>query len=245
MGNSLQIILMGYEWDRFMLGIKERRPKKVIFLCPEQNEYFSTWQKKTEELAQKMKEKIDFFVDSEIQFISFQNYEKALTKLINIFKEHEGYSIDINISGGSKVALIATILAAQYFPCNLFYGVPKKYNVDESRMMSFGVKEWADLPVFKLKELIKPNKKEMQIIRLIKEKTSLTDLTKAFLELRQINKTDIYTMRSNKTLLLYHLNKLEKKQLVNLGKQKKEKTIQLTDTGKFVQKIEKKSKKSS
>ena len=238
--DKLQIILMGYEWDRFIYGIKEKRPKKVIFLCPEINEYFSSWQKRTEELAEKIQEKIKFFVDSEIRFISFQNFQKAINALIKIFKEHEDYQIDINISGGSKVALIATVMASQYFPCNIFYGIPKKYNIDENKMMSFGVKEWVDLPNFQLKESIKPRKAELLILMLIKDEMSLTSLTKNYLNLRKIKKKDVYTIRSNKVLLLYHLKKLEHKKLVKLGIEKREKMIKLRDTGKFIQEIEKK-----
>lgn len=230
MPKKLQIIIMGWEWDRIFQGVRQRLPNKVVFVCPKKEEIDIG--EKTNILCSKIANKVKVLVESEIYYTDYGDYVDCLETLNKIILKYKKdyVEIEINISAGGKLILYTAILVAQYNNCNLFYGIPEKYNIPKGKFLTEGIKEWIDIPIFNLRDSLQVSKFEFKILTTTKNKISLTKLAEKLNE----NLKDIYDGRKYKMQLLYHIKKLEAKKLVRSDIQNGEKIITLTQTGDFL-----------
>lgn len=232
---KLQIILMGYEWDRLIYLIKKNRPDKVILVCQNEPLHFPEETKEILDLANKMIKKIGFLINCEISKVKTHDFKESLNTLLNIVKKHKGYDITINVSAGNKILVSASIMLAQYFGCNLSYIVPKEYGYFKSNFYAKGVLKEIKIPTLNIAKLITPKKKEREIFLCLNDyPITLTELIEKYSK-RKIK--NINESRTIKSLFIYHLKKLTTKNLINMDNSSKNTTIWLTETGSFIKKI--------
>jgi hypothetical protein len=245
MNRSLQIVLMGFEWDRIMYGLKEYPPRKAVLVCPLNDKSKKKWADMAFEIAKKVKENVGNLIETEIVYVNYYDFYDCIHKLANLMEENKGKydNILMNISTGTRIASTAAVLISQYYPVELFYVVPQKYNLAENVLyLSSGAKEIVKLPTFNIKELVIPTKRQKKIFeQLEEEEVSLSYLIKKYSEVNNLNpsKRQIADLRS---LLFYHLKKLREKRLVDMHVEGKSLCISLTNTGKLVRRIMEKDK---
>ncbi|PIN69911.1 hypothetical protein COV93_03680 [Candidatus Woesearchaeota archaeon CG11_big_fil_rev_8_21_14_0_20_43_8] len=231
---QLQIVLMGWEWDRLVEGIKHHMPKKVVFICPKESNTIE-WPKETKKLAEKMGGQIKALIDYEFRSADYQDFSDCLSVLKTVLNEHADYPhICINISTGSKLLIAAAVVVSQYYPCNLFYAVPSSYNIKENCFTSDGVDKFVTVPTFQFSGAIVPKKMEKSVFQLLDS----SGLTLTSIVMKHIGQaTDDYTVRKTKSLFLYHLKNLEKKNLVTLESKGRQTIVSLTSTGEFLRDV--------
>jgi hypothetical protein len=239
MVKSLQIILMGWEWDRLVYGLRKRPASKVIFVSSDPDIVPNKkWSEATTSLVEKLAEQIRPLVESEVVFANYQNFEDCLEKAIQILEDNVGKfdEINVNLSTGNTILRTAFILASQYYPINLFYVLPEKYNAP-GMIMTSGAKALIELPTFELKELVLPTKTQKEVFRLLsKEPLSFTMLVKKFAAEKGLRLSE-GRLKDLKSKFFYHLKKLKAKKLVKMEVNAKQLFIQLSPTGIFIHKI--------
>jgi hypothetical protein len=246
----LQIILMGWEWDRLVHGLKEYPPKKAILICSSDKDPQQKWTGVTKDITKSLAEKIKEIVDTEIIYVNYYDFDECLFTLAKIIEQNlDKYdSIDINISSGNKILVTAAVLVSQYYPVEIFYVIPEKYNVPKTQpYLTSGIKSIVKLPTFDIKDLVLPTKKQREIFQelLFDERISFSDLVKKYAETNGID-LDRRKMEKMKSLFFYHLKKLKEKRLISMEVKNKSLFISLTNTGRFVHRIiemEKKAKR--
>ena len=239
MEKSLQIILMGWEWDRLLYGMKEYPQKKAILVCSSEKKQ-PQWTKPTENITKNLIERIKDVIDTEVVRVNYYDFDECLFTLSKIIEENvEKYdAISINISTGSKILVTAAILVSQYYPVELFYVVPKKYNIPKNiPYFTSGFREIIKLPTFNIKGLVIPTKKQKEIFSELEHgKISFSDLVKKYASKRGIS-LDRRKTENMKSLFFYHLKKLEEKGLIKMKVENNQMFISLTTTGKFVHRV--------
>lgn len=244
---KLQIVLMGWEYDRIIYGIKQKPPNKVIFISsnpvesPDRN-----WGQATTNLSEKIANSIKSLIDSEIVFFNYHSVDDCLVKTIELLEKnmHEYDEIDVNISSGTSILKMSMMLAAQYYPLNLFYVIPAQYN-HPGEIITTGARGLVDLPSINLDQIALPRKKQAEIIKLIEEKKkSFTNITKEYAKQKQI-KLDKEKIKTLKPWVFYYIKKLEEQKLIELTIEKRELFIKLTQTGKFIKLIMKNKKQEN
>ena len=101
MGKSLQIILTGWEKDRFIYGIKQKTPNKVIFVSSEPSKAPNKkWGQKTTAIAEEIVESIKNIIDYEIVFFEYHDLDACLKKTIDLLEKNikDFDEITVNIS---------------------------------------------------------------------------------------------------------------------------------------------------
>jgi hypothetical protein len=233
---KLQIILMGWEWDRIFYGIKKYAPNKVIFIVSDPKDKRSEI---TIKIAQEMINKIKDLIEFECLTVNYYDFDECSNLLMKILEKYkDDYEITINISSGTKILIAATILISQYYPVKLFYVIPEKYNLPKGKKtLTSGAIGSVELPTFRLRDVAIPLKMEKEILLLLEGKPiSLSLLIEKYSYLKKI-KLDLYKSRSLKSLFSYHLKKLKNKGLVELETSKRQRFIKLTKTGELLKKI--------
>jgi len=236
---TLQIVLMGWEYDRIIYGLKQKPANKVIFISsdpvktPDKN-----WGRASTNLAEQIGTSIKPLVDSEILFFNYHNLDDCLNKTIalieKVVKEYD--EININISAGTTLLKTSMMLAAQYYPIKLFYVIPGQYT-HPGEIITTGARDLVDLPTINLSQLALPKKKLAEILLLLNdEPQTFTKLTKSYAKNREI-KVNADKLKSLKSWLFYYLKKLEEQNLIETKTQNKELYISLTQTGKFIKLI--------
>ncbi|MBU0899020.1 MAG: hypothetical protein KKB03_04100 [Nanoarchaeota archaeon] len=240
MKKNLQIILMGWEWDRLIYGLKESPPKKAILICSSDKGQQSQWSGVTKKITNNLISKIKEIIDTEIHYVDYYDFDDCLFTLVKIIEKNinEYDAIGINISSGNKILVTASILVSQYYPIEIFYVIPEQYNVNDDRpFLTSGAKGIVKLPTFDIKELVVPTKKQGEIFNEIGyDKINFSDLVKKYSESRKIE-LDKRKMEKMKSLFFYHLKNLKEKKLVELEIKNRQLLISLTNTGKFIFKI--------
>ncbi len=225
----LQIILMGWEYDRFIVGLQRYPSEKVIFVI---SSNANIWKKKMITLSKKIGSLVPL-VDKETLFFDYYNVEEALFGLIKILEEHKNYDeIIINISSGTKPVIIAAVLAAQFYPITLFYTIPKEYNYSKDTFISSGVVDTMKVPTFSLSKIIIPSQPQRELLKyLTDQQISLNQLVENFLG-RKVNYREA---KNHKARFLYLIKQLREKGLVEtkLGNNQ-QLYIKLTQTGRFL-----------
>jgi len=244
---SLQIILMGWEYDRILYGIKQRPPNKVIFISsdpektPDKN-----WGQESTALSEKIGESIKSLIDYEIVFFKYHELDDCMEKttlmLEKACKEYD--NIEVNVSAGTTLLKMAFMLASQYYPIKLFYVIPAQYT-HPCEIITTGARGLVELPSINLSKLALPKKKQGEIFLLIgKDKKSFTTITKEYAKQKEIRLNADKT-RTLKSWLFYHLKKLEQQNLIETKIENKELFLSLTQTGKFIKLVLEHKKKEN
>ena len=220
MRKSLQIILMGWEWDRLVYGLKQHPPQKAILICSSESSGAGRkWTGTTKNITKDLIDKISELIETEVYTLNYYDFDECIFTLVRIIEKNINKydEISINISSGNKVLVTAAVMVSQYYPVNLFYVVPEKYNVpDNQPYLTSGAKDVIELPTFDMRELVIPTKKQYEILNEVSEEGVLfTDLVKSYAARRGM-KIDDYKMRKMKSLFFYHLKKLKHKKLISM-----------------------------
>ncbi len=235
---SLQIVLMGWEYDRIIYGIKQRPCNKVIFISSNTKnlpENMKKWGNATSGLAEKIREEIKPIIKSEMFYTNYHSLDDCLEDISELLEKavEEFEEISVNISSGTTILKMAFMLAAQYYPLKLFYVIPKEYS-HPGEIITVGARGLVELPSINLSKISLPKNKRKEIFLLIeKEKKSFTEITKAYAKKREM-KIDSEKMKSLKSWIFYHLKKLEEQNLIETKTKNKELFISLTQTGRFI-----------
>jgi len=233
---TLQIIPVGWEYDRLLYGIKQRPTNKVLFLCSEQaTDPDKTWGQASMQLAEKMGQSIKSLIDYEILLLDYHSIDDCLEKIANLLEKasKEYDEIIANISSGTTILKMSLVLAAQYYPLKIFYVIPAQYT-HPGEIISTGAREIVDLPGINLSKLTLPKKKQAEIFSLIeKEPKTFTRITREYAKKENIQITTD-TMKSLKSWIFYYLKKLQDQALIQTKTEKKQLYISLTQTGKFI-----------
>lgn len=248
MRQTLQIILVGWEFDRLMYGLKQFPPKKAIFVTSSPDASIKKeWSDITSEITNQAIKKIKHLINTEIVYVDYHNFDDCISKMIDILETNmnDFDEILINISSAAKPLVIASVLASQYYPVKLFYVIPKEYNKPiDTKFLLKGAIGIIELPTFELKDIVAPTKRQKDILlELNDKKISFSNLIKKYSKKYDI-KLDDYKIKKMKSLFFYHLKKLEKKRLVKLNVKHRELFISLTETGKFICTVIERSKKN-
>ena len=236
---TLQIVLMGWEYDRIVYGLKQKPANKVIFISSDPVKTpDKSWGRASTDLAEKIGTSIKPIVDSEILFFNYHNLDDCLNKTIalieKVVKEYD--EVNVNISAGTTLLKTSMMLAAQYYPIKLFYIIPAQYT-HPGEIITTGARGLVDLPTINLSKLALPKKKLAEILLLVSdEPQTFTKLTKSYAKERNI-KVDTDKLKSLKSWLFYYLKKLEEQNLITTQTNKKELHISLSQTGKFIKLI--------
>ena len=249
MKRTLQIILVGWELDRVMYGLKEMPPKKAIFITSSpEHSIKRKWSDITENVTKRAIESIKSIVETEVVYANYHDFDDCMSKIVSVLEANKNNfdEIILNVSSGSKPLIIASVLASQYYPINLFYVVPEEYNSPlDTQFLSSGAIKILELPTFELKELVLPTKKQRDIFSLLEEnEIPFSRVLEKYSKNTGI-KLKGHTIDRLRSLFFYHLKKLEKKRLVKLQTRKKRLFVSLTNTGRFLLKIMKKETTNS
>lgn len=236
---SLQIVLMGWEWDRLVYGIKKYVPNKVVLVSSMKRMDEESGQRfeSTEKITEKLMDEIGGMIECEKVNTDFMDYNMSLKVLFEIFRRHKDEYDEtiINISGGSKLVVAAAVVVSQYFPCKLIYVSPEKYTIDYSReFISRGVNSSCEIDTFDFAGLIAPQKKMRTLFSLIGEDTPVSELTLSFAKTLGRSRGKA-SLRNLKSLVFYYLKQLEELKLVKSSFSGRSKLVSVTNTGKFVQ----------
>ena len=240
MKKSLQIVLMGWEWDRIIYGLKQNPPNKVILICPMNEKSKKKWGDITVEIANKVVGEVGKLLDTEIRYADYYDFFDCMRSLSRAIEENVGKydSITINISTGTRILSTAAVLVSQYFPVELLYVVPEKYNISENmKYLTSGAKEIVWLPTFNIKSIVMPVRKQKWILDNIEEKGTLfSDMIKKYCRANNTNQTRsaIAKLRS---VLFYNVKKLKDKHLIETEIIGNKMMVKLTDTGKLLRKL--------
>lgn len=236
---TLQIVLMGWEYDRIVYGLKQKPANKVIFISSDPIKTpDKRWGRASTDLAEQIGNSIKPIMDSEILFFNYHNLDDCLNKTINLLEKvvKEYDEININISAGTTLLKTSMMLAAQYYPIKLFYVIPGQYT-HPGEIITTGVRGLVDLPTINLSQLALPKKKQAEILLIINEEAqTFTSLTKSYAKGKGVKITP-EEIKSLKSWLFYYLKKLEQQNLITTKTQNKELYISLTPTGKFIKQI--------
>jgi hypothetical protein len=241
---KLQIILTGWEKDRFIYGIKQKSPNKVIFISSEPNKAPNKkWGETTTLISEKIGQSIKNVIDYEIVFFAYHDLDSCIKKTVNLIEKNlkEFDEIDVNISSGTTIIKMAFSMVAQFYPIKLFYVIPQEYT-HPCEIITTGARGLIELPSIKLRKIIHPNEKQKEILILLDEKKiSFTELTKkyALLKGKKINAEE---MKQLKSWLFYHIKKMKEKNLIETKVKEKTMSVCLTQTGSLIKLILEKEK---
>jgi hypothetical protein len=239
MAKTLHIILMGWEWDRVLYGLKKYPGEKVIIVCnPPEIAPTPEWANHTVKLVKRLADKIRPLFDVEIVYVDTYDFEESIYKLVDILERHSDFDkIYLNISAGPKPLIMSAVMASQYYPIDLFYVVPKKYNLPVGEeFVTKGAVAAIDIPCFNLKELVVPSKTQLKVFQEISDNISLTELVEKYAKKNNV-KLNADKKKQVKSLFFYHLKNLKGKKLIDFKTEKRQLRINLTKTGKFIHKV--------
>jgi hypothetical protein len=241
----LQIILTGWEKDRFVYGIKQKSPNKVIFISSEPSKAPNKkWGQKTTEIAEEIGQSIKSVVDYEIVFFAYHDLDSCIRKTVDLVEKNlkEFDEISVNVSSGTTLIKMAFSMVAQFYPIKLFYVIPNEYT-HPCEIITTGARALVELPNIKLRKIINPNKKQKEILSLLnEEKISFTELTKKYAKLKE-KKVNGEEIKQLKSWLFYHIKKMREKNLIEHEVENKTMQIWLTQTGSLIKLILEKEKK--
>lgn len=244
MVKRLQIILTGWEKDRFIYGIKQKTPNKVIFISSDPKKAPNRkWGQKTTSIAEEIGESIKNIIDYEVVFFEYHDLDACLKQTIELIEKNikQFDEITVNISSGTTIAKMAMEMTAQYYPIKLFYVIPKEYT-HPCEIITKGARGLIDIPSINLRKVLKLNKKQKQLLLLIEEKEqTFTNLTKNYAKITN-TKLDNEKMKTLKAWLFYHLKSMKDKGLITTKVREKTMHIKLTKTGTFIKLITEKEK---
>ena len=147
------------------------------------------------------------------------SYGKIVDFIISEYLRHLDDSIFVNITGGTNLMSSAALTAAQFIGASAYYVIK---NTDENTIIN--------VPIIKisLRDTLTP--KQQLIFKNIQEEITRSGKIKNISEFAE-------KYGSYKQKVLFHLANLEKMNIINIDRSKREHSLTLTETGRLVGKL--------
>ncbi len=226
-GKTTQIVLVGWDYERVLAGIRRFPLDKLILLPTPQEEReikIRGLGKTSLDYARRIEESVSDVMRVEIELhpIPAHGFEEAFKTIVSLVEKEqsEGSEVILNVSSGTKIMSAAAICAA------FIHGIKACYTIPETEIYEAqGVKETITLPMligFKpLQTLSESAIKILNTLRKIGGKT----------ETMKVLANRLGWSRDELGKLSYHLSKLEAYGLITTKRVGRELTIQLSETG--------------
>ena len=162
----IHIAPVGYEIDRIVLPAKKMRADKVFLLVHENpNEDKAT---KFYDIIDKKLQKLD--IETEKVYHNRLDLFQIIKSVKELIQSQSNDSVYVNLASGSKIQLVACMMACQMFNDNSnvspYYVEAKEYTGFSGEAISKGIKEIQAVPSYEIK---KPEPKLIQALKIIKE----------------------------------------------------------------------------
>jgi len=229
-GKVTQIVLVGWDYERVLAGIRSFPLNKLILLPAPQKERETKIRgagRTSWDYAEKIRQAISevMKVQVEMEPIHPYDFENTFKKVKSLIKREQskGSEVLVNVSSGTKIMSAAAICAA--FMC----GAKTCYTVPEMEVYEAeGVKETITLPMLiGFKPLQVLSNSALKILKILKDAGGRVETMKALGE-------KLGWSREEWSKLSYHVGKLETYGLIETERLGRELAIQLTKTGTFL-----------
>jgi len=226
-GKTTQIVLVGWDYDRVLAGIRKYRLDKLVLLPTPQEEREITIRgpgRTSLDYARRIQQAISdvMKVETEIHPIPAHNFAEDFKTITSLIKQEQarGSVIILNVSSGTKIMSAAAISAA------FLYGVETCYTIPEREVYeASGAKETITLPLLiGFKPLQTLSNSAIQILEKLRE---MGGRTQTMNELAK----QLGWSREELGKLSYHLNRLEAYGLIRTKRAGRELMIELSETG--------------
>lgn len=175
----IHICPVGFEVDRIVQSAIDLRAERV-WLIIEQNKSLEKASKFIKQVVTLLKKEK---IETKTKGVTRDNLFDNLRAIKDIFVEEEKNEIHVNVSSGSKIQAIASMMACMMFreyEPKPYYVEPKKYESDKvEKPQSYGVKRIFLLPEYRIQ---KPERRLVKALKLISDnggkitKKKLTEL---------------------------------------------------------------------
>ena len=226
-GKTTQIVLVGWDYERVLAGMRGYPLDKLILLPTPQEEReikIRGADKTSLDYAKRIKHAISDVMKIEIEthLIPAHNFEKVFKTIMSIIEKEQskGSQVILNVSSGTKIMSAAAICAAFMRGTKTYYTIPEM-EIYEAE----GVKETIALPMLVgFKPLHTLSRSAMQILKVLKKVGGRTETMKALANKLGWSKEEL-------SKLSYHVSRLEAYGLIRTKRIGRELTIQLSETG--------------
>jgi len=225
-----QIVLVGWDYERVLAGIRSFPLNKLILLPAPQKEREMKIRgegRTSRDYAEKIKQAISevMKVQVEMEPIHPYDFENTFKKVKSLIKREQskGSEVLVNVSSGTKIMSAAAICAAFLCGAKTCYTIPEMEAYEAE-----GVKETITLPMLiGFKPLQVLSNSALQILKVLKNSGGGVETMKALGEKLGWSKEEWGK-------LSYHISKLESYGLIKTERLGRELAIQLTKTGTFL-----------
>ena len=165
----IHICPIGYEIDRIVQSVTQLRADKV-WLIAEENSVHGNANKFIKQVTVELKKKK---IPVKMKEINRDDLFDNIRGMKEIFDEEKNNEIHVNVSAGSKIQAIASIMACMIFKnyhTTPYYVKPKRYGKIPDEPQSFGVKAITSLPDYTIQQ---PNSDLIKALNIIKKKNKL------------------------------------------------------------------------
>jgi CRISPR-associated protein Csa3 len=210
---TVMICTVGESPEPIEYGIynHENRPNNIFLIGTKEVKHVS------EQIIKKTKKIFPHIKFHTKEINSKTNLEEMMSKIIEIYSKHPKTTIDINITGGTKVMSSAAMIAAYFTGTNVFYIDEKGKNPQEKIIK-------LPIPKFDFKKILKEKDKIILSHIITNEKTGKTQ-----------NQTQIAKALNENTKSLNHrLRTLEQKGLITINKKGRISEPKITTAGKLI-----------
>jgi CRISPR locus-related DNA-binding protein len=224
---TTQIILVGWDYERILAGIRSFPIDKLILLPTPREERETRIRgtgKTSMDYAEKIKEAVTEVMNIPVEThpIPARDFEAAFKTTVSLIEkeQEQGSEVVLNVSSGTKIMSAAAISAA------FMHGVKTCYTIPETEFYEAqGAKETILLPMlvgFNPLQTLSDSAK--QILKTLRHMEGKAETMKALAEM-------LGWTREETSKLSYHLSRLEAYGLVQTKRIGRELSINLTETG--------------
>ena len=226
-GKTTQIVLVGWDYERVLAGIRSFPLDKLILLPTPQEEREIKIRgsgKTSLDYAKRIEQAVSEVMRVEIELhpIPAHDFEEAFKTIVSLVGQEQsgGSEVILNVSSGTKIMSAAAICAA------FIHGVRTCYTIPETEIYEAqGVKETITLPMLVgFKPLQTLSESAVRILNTLKRIGGRTETMKVLAN-------RLGWSRDELGKLSYHLSKLEAYGLIRTKRVGRELTIQLSETG--------------
>jgi len=226
-GKTTQMVLVGWDYERVLAGIRSFPLDKLILLPTPQEEREIRIRgsgKTSLDYAKRLEQTISEVMRVEIELhpIPAHDFEEAFKTIVSVVKQEqsEGSEVILNVSSGTKIMSAAAICAA------FIHGIKTCYTIPETEIYEAqGVKETITLPMLVgFKPLQTLSESAVLVLNTLKRIGGRTETMKVLAN-------RLGWSRDELGKLSYHLSKLEAYGLIRTKRVGRELTIQLSETG--------------
>ncbi len=226
-GKTTQIVLVGWDYERVLAGIRSFPLDKLILLPTPQEEREIKIRgsgKTSLDYAKRLEQTISEVMRVEIELhpIPAHDFEEAFKTIVSLVRQEQsgGSEVILNVSSGTKIMSAAAICAA------FIHGIRTCYTIPETEIYEAqGVKDTITLPMLVgFKPLQTLSESAVLVLNTLKRIGGRTETMKVLAN-------RLGWSRDELGKLSYHLSKLEAYGLIRTKRVGRELTIQLSETG--------------